>query len=536
MTYGENGSVVGPQNLPTSSAASGVWSMGEVAEASRDSLWPAPFTGWMAQYAPNVTRSGTPAPSYNNVLLDLDTNNDIVLTATAAHSSGNAGMFGKITSSGTLTSTHDYVLGSTSNVFRICGLTVDTSNNIYIGGDWTSGGPYAGIWRAKLDSSLSEIWFNNRSDEAMRITANANTYSNSNYGLRASPNGNAVIDPAYGLYSSGYNQFTEPVRASDGYSLPWVSGSYKAYANPSTSTNMGSSTQAIGINNTNLLVMGRVYDSGYGGYINFLNSGGNTLGNQPNRCYVSPRGGTNNSNYFGVSNAKGYKTAANNNRYPWVSYVESGATIGSVNFTNCMAFQQWNYASGWNLIDLQTQFFVNPADSPMTPTNLWPDSMEWDSTDTTLYILCRDNGSTPNQNYLIAYTPGTQTIEWQRKLVISKTGQGSSTTQSASNNSLVIDSNDEFLHMAFHTTNSGLTSDKLLVMKLPVNGDGSGTWTVGDYTVVYEASNITKVHESTLTAFFNAGSMYQHTATNYANDPGTATSTSMTGTLTEGSK
>ena len=40
--YGENGSVIGPQNLPTSSAASGVWSLGEMAEASRDSIWPQP--------------------------------------------------------------------------------------------------------------------------------------------------------------------------------------------------------------------------------------------------------------------------------------------------------------------------------------------------------------------------------------------------------------------------------------------------------------------------------------------------------------
>ena len=40
--YGENGSVVGPQNLPTSSVASGVWSLGEVAEASRDAIWPQP--------------------------------------------------------------------------------------------------------------------------------------------------------------------------------------------------------------------------------------------------------------------------------------------------------------------------------------------------------------------------------------------------------------------------------------------------------------------------------------------------------------
>jgi len=46
MAYGENGSVVGPQNLPTSAVASGVWSLGEVAEASRDGVWPGPPVGW----------------------------------------------------------------------------------------------------------------------------------------------------------------------------------------------------------------------------------------------------------------------------------------------------------------------------------------------------------------------------------------------------------------------------------------------------------------------------------------------------------
>ena len=46
--YGENGSVVGPQNLPTSSVASGVWSLGEVAESERDGIWPAPPVNWEA--------------------------------------------------------------------------------------------------------------------------------------------------------------------------------------------------------------------------------------------------------------------------------------------------------------------------------------------------------------------------------------------------------------------------------------------------------------------------------------------------------
>jgi len=47
MTYGENGSVIGPQNLPTASAAPGVWSLGEIAEANRDGIWPAPASGYV---------------------------------------------------------------------------------------------------------------------------------------------------------------------------------------------------------------------------------------------------------------------------------------------------------------------------------------------------------------------------------------------------------------------------------------------------------------------------------------------------------
>jgi len=47
--YGENGSVIGPQNLPTSSVASGVWSLGEAAEATRDGVWPFPQTFWVME-------------------------------------------------------------------------------------------------------------------------------------------------------------------------------------------------------------------------------------------------------------------------------------------------------------------------------------------------------------------------------------------------------------------------------------------------------------------------------------------------------
>ena len=64
MTYGENGSVIGPQNLPTSSAAPGVWSMGEIAEAVRDGIWPAPANGYILLYGDPDNAGGVSAETY----------------------------------------------------------------------------------------------------------------------------------------------------------------------------------------------------------------------------------------------------------------------------------------------------------------------------------------------------------------------------------------------------------------------------------------------------------------------------------------
>lgn len=61
MTYGSNGSVVGPDNVPTASVASGVWSMGEVAEARRDGIWPMPTDGYiMSLVKPDGDTSNNP--------------------------------------------------------------------------------------------------------------------------------------------------------------------------------------------------------------------------------------------------------------------------------------------------------------------------------------------------------------------------------------------------------------------------------------------------------------------------------------------
>ena len=62
MGYGENGSVIGPQNVPTTDVASGVWSLGEVAEASRDSIWPQPYIPGYVFFGSASPAAGTAGP------------------------------------------------------------------------------------------------------------------------------------------------------------------------------------------------------------------------------------------------------------------------------------------------------------------------------------------------------------------------------------------------------------------------------------------------------------------------------------------
>lgn len=85
--YGENGSVVGPQNLPTSSVASGVWSLGEVAEAQRDGIWPNPPTTVM-----EVISEGVLTSTATNIQIasipDIYTNLELIWTGRTTSTSG----------------------------------------------------------------------------------------------------------------------------------------------------------------------------------------------------------------------------------------------------------------------------------------------------------------------------------------------------------------------------------------------------------------------------------------------------------------
>ena len=106
MTYGENGSVIGPQNLPTASAAPGVWSMGEIAESVRDGIWPAPFNGWIGQFTSGISGATTPGQP----MVGLNSNDDLWLGFTQNNSGIKTVALAKITNAGSLSSTHSLEL------------------------------------------------------------------------------------------------------------------------------------------------------------------------------------------------------------------------------------------------------------------------------------------------------------------------------------------------------------------------------------------------------------------------------------------
>ena len=67
MSYGSNGGVIGPENAPTTSAASGVWSLGELAEAERDSAWPAPFNSQYEYIAGHTFDGSTSSYTFTSI-------------------------------------------------------------------------------------------------------------------------------------------------------------------------------------------------------------------------------------------------------------------------------------------------------------------------------------------------------------------------------------------------------------------------------------------------------------------------------------
>ncbi len=530
-----NGGIVGPINTPTggpTGQASGIWTLGEIYEHEHDDLWPVPFDGFIAQFEPNFPSS---TAVYARAV-DLDSNGDLFVafdTYTNTYGAYYDAGFAKInTTAKTLTDTRKFLIdGSYSSANTlISNLTVDTANSddIYISGYHSSSAVTPGAYSVKLNSSYAEQWFGiNSSDEFWRRGATSQaTYTNYPSSHRLSPNGSYFYHGAYGL-NTGYDGMIVPAPPSTG--VRSGANNLTDYANPS---NMGFYLFALGMNNSNVAWLGRTYHLSYGGYhctVLKVYNGGSTA------SAVGLRIDFNGGSYSGGSYMNNahcgelYNTATNLDRYPYMGIVQGGTGSGTAYFF------RWNHASGWNTFDQGYRFAVNAADSPANPTAMSQlFGITFSADDSTCYATFSDNGGTPGQQYLVSFDPHTSstTVNWQRKILVYKTGEAMpGSQQNCSFSNLKLDSAGEFLYFAGHISSSGNAQNKMLVFKLPADGSGTGTFTAGDYTIVYGASNMTGTQGDLV------GSTTGNTFTSaYPSENGTKarTQTAVTGTLTIG--
>jgi len=530
MTYGENGSVIGPQNLPTSSAAPGVWSLGEIAEAVRDSAWPAPFNGWIGQLTSGVTGSTT----ISTAMVGLNSNDDVWVGYRQSTSGISVTALSKITNSGALSSTHKLEMaGSLGAVTSSMGrMTVPSGGtDVYVSGYGDGGGSGVGSWRIKLNDSMVEQWFGwNSSDSLAYRQSTDATYENSQMGIYVSKDGTRGFHAPYGLVSGwgSYNYFCDPFDPADGEE--WAGG-YSALMNYSSSVGMGSYFRGCQINGSNMAGIDRQYNATTGGYNSLIFKTDNQASTGTSSPFAAYGLRTQGSGYPGTPRMPpyGYNTAGNADRYPFALESESGTYAGKV------VYARWNHASSAATFDQETMWTVNAADSPATPTSLSVQAVAIKSDDATAYMLMRDNGNNPGQQYLVSFDPDTtsSTVNWQNKILVYRTADGSSVQNYCYFNNLEIDSTDEFLYFAGTLTTNNLDRNECLVFKLPTDGTGTGTWTVGDYTVVYGASTMTVSNTGVLSVSTNPGTLYA-SSPNETNTL-TASTSSQTGTLTQGS-
>jgi hypothetical protein len=404
--------------------------------------------------------------------------------------------------------------------------------DVYVSGYANAGGGNPASFRIKLNDSMVEQWFGwNSSDQFAYRQSTDDTYENSLMGIYVSKDGTRGIHAPYGLVSGwgSYNWFCDPFDPADGEA--WAGG-YSALMNYSSSLAFGSYFRSCQINGSNMAGIDRQYNATTGGFNSLIFKSDNQISGGTGSPFVAYALTTQGSGYPGTPNMPpyGYNTVANADRYPFALDSSGGTYAGKV------VYARWNHASSAAAFDQETMWTVNPADSPATPTSLSVQGVAIKSDDATAYMLMRDNGNTPGQQYLVSFDPDTtsSTVNWQNKILVYRTADGSGVQNYCYFKNLEIDSTDEFLYFAGTLTTNSISRNEALVFKLPTDGTGTGTWTVGDYTVVYGASTMTVSNTGVLSVSSNPGTIYA--SSNGEGNTETRSTSSVTGTLTQGTK
>ncbi len=148
---GKTWSRVGPEVAPTSSSASGVFTLSEYSENQGAGTWPNPAVGWMAYFKPSVYGSSW---LYTQLMLD-DSDNIHIATIGTVSGVTQTGIV-KLNSDGAAVAAN-HTTGSPSSFYsETKGLIHDATNNkVFLTGKWYQSGDYAAT--VSFPENLSSI-------------------------------------------------------------------------------------------------------------------------------------------------------------------------------------------------------------------------------------------------------------------------------------------------------------------------------------------------------------------------------------------
>jgi len=530
MSYGTNGSIIGPDNVPTLIAAPGVWSLGEIAEAERDGVWPAPFGGWFASWDPGVSSDVGDATQSGQIT--LDTSDNIYISAVCNDSSAGAytSAIAKVQSDGNaLVNNYQFNIleSSVQKNTRLMGL-VAAGTNLYISGDEITTG-YA--WRAKLNSSYAVQWFGDSGGDKQNVQSGQPSYANTDMKLYVSPNEDIGIHLYYGYYSSygSYQAIMQPIDAATGYKLypDSFAGNCYPVMPQSYPTSVAQYISGFAMNTGRMAYIQSSYHSSYGpNNVQFGEADEYIWTGWAGMASARFATGGSSAGWGAYSSAPkicAYQTTGTPGIYLWNAVM--GVTGGT--YSGDAYFSFWDpYTGGYSGWSKGTRYTVNASDSPATPTGLTIECPPVnDSTDTYCYFVLKDNATGPSQHYLVKHDIANQTAIWQRKILIYKTAHGITGYDVPYIQSMAIDSTDENVYGIFSSmTINTAPCVESIVFKLPTDGTGAATYVAGDYTITYGTSNMTVTSGDILdfgtgaagnsyTSFANSGTLTTSTST-----------------------
>lgn len=523
--YGDNGSVIGPANTPTSSAASGVWSLGELAEAERDSIWPAPDA--ITKFGLLTLPVSSHYPSTFRTIIDCDTSgNPVVLIPNG--STGNNYIVEINKSTWAFTYMRDYTLTGTGNI-QLDQMGINPSDNsmIIIGTSNNGTGGMVVPNIGYLVKTGSTGWddfqrYGTSNDGYFQGSMGGWPYSYQNY----TEGGRIAFKPAAGspsssddLYFSAGGRWTSSsqyftrfgVYYNDNASAPTING-YLFQNDPSSLNSRGMGTCGmVGTSSAVCLGMSTYWNQPV--LIGYTVSGtgsNNNYGNAPQGGVMS-NFGVNLKTRLGPESHNGSQRVSGGNNHV-VICGESGGDLHTARVeVNAPPSMQWN-----------RKITPSTFGSSAYPTNTGGIV----STDGTkcyeAWASANSDGTNRGWMIIACRNFSTGAIVWQNRLTWADASEGTNTNFQGGDMKLgTTDSTDDTLYLVpvMYQTTSPSYINKVPIIRLRSDGGGQGTFNFSETGAAGGAISFTYAtdtspeasHSSTVnsyTSWYNPGALF----------------------------